>query len=146
MDRQDQPTAQFYHVVTTNHFPYRVCGAQQDNSGVCGPSRSPGGIPISEWYDVSGETGFVQARPDNPEIIYGGYNSGLIGGSIIARDSGSSTRGPRVPTVTHERGEVPFPVDVSDCLSPHDPNRSTWAAIVFRHTTTGRTSRRSVPT
>ncbi len=41
---QDVATAQFYHVETTNHFPYRVCGAQQDNSGVCGPSRWPAGI------------------------------------------------------------------------------------------------------
>ncbi|HLB10020.1 MAG TPA: glycosyl hydrolase [Gemmatimonadaceae bacterium] len=76
---QDYSTAQFYHVATTNHFPYRVCGAQQDNSGVCGPSRFPGGIPRSEWYDVSGEAGFVQARPDNPDITYGGDNSGFIG-------------------------------------------------------------------
>ena len=76
---QDYSTAQFYHVATTNHFPYRVCGAQQDNSGVCGPSRFPGGIPRSEWYDVSGEAGFVQARPDDPDITYGGDNSGFIG-------------------------------------------------------------------
>lgn len=76
---QDYSTAQFYHVETTNHFPYRVCGAQQDNSGVCGPSRFPGGIPRSEWYDVSGESGFVQARPDAPDITYGGDNSGFIG-------------------------------------------------------------------
>ncbi len=76
---QDYSTAQFYHVTTTNHFPYRVCGAQQDNSGVCGPSRFPGGIPRSEWYDVSGEAGFVQARPDNPDITFGGDNSGFIG-------------------------------------------------------------------
>ncbi len=75
---QDFSTAQFYHVTTTNHFPYRVCGAQQDNSGVCGPSRFPGGIPRSEWYDVSGEAGFVQARPDDPDITYGGDNSGTI--------------------------------------------------------------------
>jgi hypothetical protein len=34
-------TAQFYHVTTTNEFPYRVCGAQQDNSTLCGPSRWP---------------------------------------------------------------------------------------------------------
>src|SRR2546430_8940477 len=27
----NQPTAQFYHVITTTHFPYRLCGAQQDN-------------------------------------------------------------------------------------------------------------------
>jgi len=46
---QDQPTAQFYHVTTTTHFPYRVCGAQQDNSTLCGPSRASGGIDISDW-------------------------------------------------------------------------------------------------
>ncbi len=75
---QDVATAQFYHVTTTNHFPYRVCGAQQDNSGVCGPSRWPGGIDRSRWYDVAGESGYIQARPDNPDITYGGDNSGFL--------------------------------------------------------------------
>ncbi|MBE0593700.1 MAG: glycosyl hydrolase, partial [Gemmatimonadales bacterium] len=32
---QDYPTAQFYRVITTNHQPYYICGAQQDNSTVC---------------------------------------------------------------------------------------------------------------
>ena len=36
---EDFATAQFYHVVTTTHFPYHICGAQQDNSTLCGPSR-----------------------------------------------------------------------------------------------------------
>ena len=75
---QDFATAQFYHVSTTNHFPYKVCGAQQDNSGLCGPSRFPGGIPRSEWYDASGESGFIVARPDDPDITYGGDNSGFL--------------------------------------------------------------------
>lgn len=75
---QDYATAQFYHVTTTNHFPYRVCGAQQDNSGVCGPSRWPGGIDRAQWYDVAGEAGHIQARPDNPEITYGGDNGGFL--------------------------------------------------------------------
>jgi len=35
---QDYPTAQFYHVVTTGHIPYGVCGSQQDNSTLCTPS------------------------------------------------------------------------------------------------------------
>ena len=30
--------AQYYHVVTTKHVPYHVCGAQQDGSTVCLPS------------------------------------------------------------------------------------------------------------
>src|SRR2546427_3171103 len=75
---QDYATAQFYHVTTTNHFPYRVCGAQQDNSGVCGPSRWPGGIERSQWYDVAGESGHIQARPDDPDITYGGDHPGLL--------------------------------------------------------------------
>jgi len=75
---QDYATAQFYHVTTTNHFPYRVCGAQQDNSGVCGPSRFPGGIDRAEWYDVAGESGHIQARPDNPDVTFGGDNSGFL--------------------------------------------------------------------
>ncbi|NIO06746.1 MAG: glycosyl hydrolase, partial [Deltaproteobacteria bacterium] len=38
-DQDNQPTAQFYHVITDNHFPYRVYGAQQDNSTVRIASR-----------------------------------------------------------------------------------------------------------
>src|SRR6266700_3156208 len=49
---QDYATAQYYHVTTTNHFPYRVCAAQQDNSGVCGPSRWPVGIDRGQWCAV----------------------------------------------------------------------------------------------
>src|SRR2546421_12250992 len=67
---QDYATAQFYHVTTTNHFPYRVCGAQQDNSGVCGPSRWPGGIDRAQWYDVAGESGHVHAPPYSPLTTY----------------------------------------------------------------------------
>ncbi|MFV2007994.1 MAG: WD40/YVTN/BNR-like repeat-containing protein, partial [Longimicrobiales bacterium] len=36
---QEFPTAQFYHVVTTKHIPYHVCGSQQDNSTLCLPSN-----------------------------------------------------------------------------------------------------------
>jgi photosystem II stability/assembly factor-like uncharacterized protein len=76
---QDQATAQFYHVVTTNHFPYRVCGAQQDNSTLCGPSRANGGISIEQWYDVGGgESGYIAVRPDDPDIIYAGSYGGLL--------------------------------------------------------------------
>src|SRR5207237_8789990 len=37
---QDFPTGQFYHVATTKHVPYHVCGAQQDNSTICVPSET----------------------------------------------------------------------------------------------------------
>src|SRR3989475_1228255 len=63
---QDYATAQFYHVTTTNHFPYRVCGAQQDNSGGCGPRRWPGGVDRAPWDDVAREAGPHPARPHDP--------------------------------------------------------------------------------
>ena len=77
--KQDQATAQFYHVVTTNHFPYRVCGAQQDNSTLCGPSRKAGGIDISDWYDVGGgESGYIAVVPDTPDVVFAGSYGGLL--------------------------------------------------------------------
>jgi len=76
----NQPTAQFYHVTTDNHFPYRVLGAQQDNSTVRIASRtSGGGIGPRDWEPVGGgESGHVVARHDNPDIVYAGSYGGLI--------------------------------------------------------------------
>ncbi len=72
-------TAQFYHVTTTNHFPYRICGAQQDNSTLCGPSRKTGGIQISDWLDAGGgESGFIAALPNEPDVVFAGSYGGLL--------------------------------------------------------------------
>jgi photosystem II stability/assembly factor-like uncharacterized protein len=76
---QDFATAQFYHISTTNEFPYRVCGAQQDNSTLCGPSRWPNGISINHWTDAGGgESGYIAADPLNPDITYAGSYGGLL--------------------------------------------------------------------
>jgi photosystem II stability/assembly factor-like uncharacterized protein len=76
---QDYATAQFYHVITTNHFPYKVCGAQQDNSTLCGPSRKAGGIDIPDWQEAGGgESGFIAARHDAPDIVYAGSYGALL--------------------------------------------------------------------
>ena len=40
---QNQPTGQFYHVITDNQFPYRIYGAQQDSTTVSIASRTSGG-------------------------------------------------------------------------------------------------------
>ena len=54
--RQDnQPTAQFYHVIADNRTPYYIYGAQQDNSTVAISTRSDDGlIDRSDWYPVGG--------------------------------------------------------------------------------------------
>ena len=77
---EDFATAQFYHVIATNHFPYRICGAQQDNSTLCGPSRSASGaIDYSEWQEAGGgESGWIAARHDDPDIVYAGSYGALL--------------------------------------------------------------------
>ena len=47
---QDFPTAQYYHVATTAHIPFHLCGAQQDGSTVCinSTSVSPVGAQIAQ--------------------------------------------------------------------------------------------------
>jgi photosystem II stability/assembly factor-like uncharacterized protein len=76
----NQPTAQFYRVSTDNHFPYRILGAQQDNSTVRILSRSNGGqITQDDWQSTAGaESGYVVADPLNPDIVYGGNYSGYL--------------------------------------------------------------------
>jgi photosystem II stability/assembly factor-like uncharacterized protein len=72
---QDYPTAQLYHVTTTNRTPYDVCGAQQDNSTVCVPVTGTG----REWFAVGGgESGYIAARPDDPDVFYAGSYGGLM--------------------------------------------------------------------
>ena len=78
--QDNQPTAQFYHVIATTHFPYRLCGAQQDNSTVCIASRTDGiGIGEKDWYDVGGgESGWIAARQDDPDVVFAGSYGGYI--------------------------------------------------------------------
>jgi photosystem II stability/assembly factor-like uncharacterized protein len=136
---QDVATAQFYHVATTNHFPYRVCGAQQDNSGVCGPSRWPGGIDRAQWYDVSGESGYIVARPDSPDVTYGGDNSGFL--ARVDHKTGFwrlISPWPDSPD-GHAAGEEKYRFQWTAPLliSPHDPNVLYHGANVLFKTVNG---------
>ncbi len=77
--QNNQPTAQFYRVITDNQFPYRVYGGQQDNSTVSIASRTRGGgIGTSDWHPVSGgESAFIAFDPDNPALVYGNSIQGF---------------------------------------------------------------------
>lgn len=75
----DFATAQWYHVDATNDYPYQICGAQQDNSTLCGPSRGEGRVALSDWKDAGGgESGFVTPHPTKPWIIFAGSYGGLL--------------------------------------------------------------------
>ena len=70
----NQPTAQFYHVITDNQFPYWVYGGQQESGSVGTASRSDfGEITFRDWYPVGVEEyGYVAPDPLDPNMIYGG--------------------------------------------------------------------------
>ncbi|MCG8607265.1 glycosyl hydrolase, partial [bacterium] len=76
----NQPTSQFYRVTTDNHFPYRVLGAQQDNSTVRILHRSDAGaITERDWEpSAGGESGWLAPHPEDPDIVYGGSYGGLL--------------------------------------------------------------------
>jgi photosystem II stability/assembly factor-like uncharacterized protein len=83
---QDFPTAQFYHVVTTRHVPFHVCGSQQDNTTACVPSNevSLGGrsgpsdrTSLPTFYTVGGgEPGYIAPDPKDLDVFFAGTNNG----------------------------------------------------------------------
>lgn len=78
---QDYCTTQFYHVTTTNHVPYHVAGAQQDNSTIAVPSDGWDHMnELGQWgYDVGGgESGYITSHPNNPNIYYAGSQGALL--------------------------------------------------------------------
>jgi len=67
----NQPTAQLYHVITDDQFPYRVYGSQQDNTAISIPSLSlTGSITQQDWYvPGGGESGYIAIKHDDPNIV-----------------------------------------------------------------------------
>lgn len=76
----NQPTAQFYRVVTDNNFPYRIYGAQQDNSTVRIFHRTSGStITERDWENTAGgESAHLAPDPKNNDIVYGGTYKGYM--------------------------------------------------------------------
>ena len=70
----NQPTAQFYHVITDDQYPYWVYGGQQESGSAGVASRgNSGAIREGDWRMVGVEEyGYVAPDPLNPDIIYGG--------------------------------------------------------------------------
>lgn len=76
----NQPTSQFYRVTTDNSFPYRIYGAQQDNSTVRIRHRNDGGsITESDWEPTAGgESGWIAPDPLDNDVVYGGSYGGYL--------------------------------------------------------------------
>jgi photosystem II stability/assembly factor-like uncharacterized protein len=125
--REDnQPTAQFYHVITDNAVPYRVYGAQQDSGTVAIASRSDdGAIDRSDWYDVGGgEAGYVAPFPPDPNIVYAADYQGNI--TRFDKRIGQVKAITEQPELSDAHGaaylEHRFQWTAPVVISPHDPN------------------------
>src|SRR5438270_837330 len=137
----NQPTAQFYHVVTDNRFPYYLYGSQQDNSSVGIASAAPGGIDRTSWYSVGGgESGYIAPDPRDPEIVY----AGSYGGEITRYDHRTEETKNVTPWPINPIGAAAadqkyrFQWTEPIVFSPHDPKALYFAAqVLFKSTDQG---------
>ncbi len=122
----NQPTAEFYHITTDTRVPYRIYGAQQDNTTISLPSRSSlAGITQSDCYDVGGgESGYIAVRQDDPDIVYAGSYQGLITRyDHRTRQSRNIAVWPELASGWGAGSQkYRFQWTAPIALSPHDPN------------------------
>ena len=142
---QDFATGQFYHVITTKHLPYHVCGAQQDNSTMCVPSNtgaggkgeySPDGgfvgggeegsnPPVAPYPVGGGEDGYIAPDPKDVDVFFSGANNGGFTTRLNRRTGDQKEVGayPRIfsgepSSAVKERWQWTFPI----IFSYVDPN------------------------
>ncbi|HEY6337216.1 MAG TPA: hypothetical protein VIW68_01860 [Candidatus Sulfotelmatobacter sp.] len=124
--QDNQPTAQFYHVITDEATPYRVYGSQQDSGTVAIASRSDSGsIDRPDWYDVGGgEAGYIAPYPPDPNIVYAADYQGNI--TRFDKHTGQIKSITEQPELSDGMGaanlEHRFQWTAPVVISPHDPN------------------------
>ena len=148
--QDNQPTAQFYHVIADRQFPARLYGAQQDNTTVSIATRSDeGAIVERDWWPVAGcENAHIAVDPRKPSVTYGGCYMGAM--SRYDKATGNWTDvsvtlrnydGYAVADVP-ERFQWTFPI----LLSPHDPSvLYATSQHVWRSRDEGRTWTKASP-
>lgn len=130
------PTGQFYHVITTKHVPYHVCGAQQDSTTMCVPSntnqgggRGGGGggnaAPPPTYTVGGGEPGYIAPDPKDTDVFFAGGNNGTFITRLNRKTGELREVGPyprlfsgEPASALVERIQWTFPI----IFSPVDPN------------------------
>ncbi len=129
----NQPTAQLYHAIATNTFPYRVCAGQQESGSVCISSRgNDGAVTVRDWHPVGViEYGYVAPDPLDEDIIYGGGRTEVSKYHLSTGQVQNVTPVPvRDPKIRTDRTE---PLE----FSPVDPHTLYFAANMLFKTTDG---------
>jgi len=131
---RDYPTGQFYHVISTKHVPYHVCGAQQDSTTMCVPSdtgleagRGGGrGRASGPPYTVGGaEPAYIAPDPKDLDVFFAGGNNGSFLTRFNRRTGETREVGPYPRMFSGEpssglveRWQWTYPI----VFSPADPN------------------------
>ena len=137
----NQPTAQFYRVTSDNHYPWRIYGAQQDNSAIRLAHRGRGAfLSDSDWESTAGgESGHLAPDPNDPDIVYGGSYGGFL--SRINHKTGETRNVDVWPDNPMGHGAIDaqyrFQWNFPIFFSRHDPTVLYAAANVLFKTTNG---------
>jgi photosystem II stability/assembly factor-like uncharacterized protein len=126
----NQPTAQFYHVITDDQFPYWVYGGQQESGSAGSASRSDwGAITFREWHPVGTEEyGYVAPDPVHPNLIYGGK---------VERFDSTTSQTQNVSPVILRTGKYRFNRTAPLIFSQADPHTLYLGSNVLFKTTDG---------
>lgn len=126
----NQPTAQFYHVVTDRRYPYWIYGGQQESGSVGIVSRgNDGQITFRDWHPVGVEEyGYVAPDPLHPNIVYGGRVTRFDWNTGAVQD---------VSPEPVRTGTYRFVRTMPLLFSPVDPRVLYFGANVLFRTTTG---------
>ena len=121
----NQPTGQFYRLITDNGYPYRIYSGQQDNSTIAIDSRVvDDGIGEMHW-DVmrAGESSTVAVDPNNPRYVYSTY----FASNFVEWDRDIDNTRMVMPYPTRVTGEQPKNLKYRAnwngpvIVSPHNP-------------------------
>jgi len=126
----NQPTAQFYHVITDNRVPYWVYGGQQESGSAGVMSRGDNGaISFRDWRTVGlEEYGYAAPDPLDPNIVFGGK---------ISRFDHRTGEVQDVSPEPVRSGKYRFVRTMPVIFSPVDPKSLFLGSNVLFKTTTG---------
>jgi photosystem II stability/assembly factor-like uncharacterized protein len=127
----NQPTAQFYHVITDNRVPYWVYGGQQESGSAAVISRGDNGaISFRDFHPVGVEEyGYVAPDPLHPNLIFGGK------ASRYDQDNGEVQN---IAPEAIRSGKYRFVRTMPILFSPVDPHVLYLASnVLFKTTSSG---------
>jgi photosystem II stability/assembly factor-like uncharacterized protein len=129
----NQPTAQLFHVIADNAFPYRVYAGQQESGSVGTASRgNDGEITFREWHPVGvSEYGYVAPDPLHTNIVYG------AGRSEVSKFDWNTGQTQNVTPIVLRGGNYRTDRTEPIIFSPVDPHILYYAANVLFQTNNG---------